>query len=62
MNANAAPTHHARPSLAAYVGTVAGLLPVFVITGIVILFGAIAEILLGPELKKKSLEESQLRQ
>ena len=49
-------------ALAAYVGTVAGLLPVFVITGVVILFGAIAEILLGPELKRKSLEESQLRQ
>lgn len=48
-------------ALAAYVGTVAGLLPVFVITGIVILIGAVAEIFLGPELKRKSLEESQLR-
>jgi MFS family permease len=47
-------------ALAAYVGTVAGLLPVFVITGVVILIGAVAEIILGPELKRKSLEESQL--
>lgn len=47
-------------ALASFVGTVAGLLPVFVITGIVLLIGALAEILLGPELKRKSLEESQL--
>ncbi len=45
-------------ALAAYVNTIGGLLPIFVITGIVMLIGALAEIALGPELKKKSLEEA----
>ncbi len=45
-------------ALASFIGTVGGLLPVFVITGVVLLVGAAAEIVFGPELKKKSLEES----
>ncbi len=45
-------------ALAAYVGTLSGLLPIFVITGIVMLIGAVAEIIVGPELKKKSLEDA----
>lgn len=45
-------------ALAAYVGTISGLLPIFVITGLVMLVGAVAEIAVGPELKKKSLEEA----
>ena len=34
------------------------LLPIFLITGVVMLVGAISEIVLGPEMKKKSLEEA----
>ncbi|MEM0075010.1 MAG: MFS transporter [Nitrososphaerota archaeon] len=45
-------------ALAAYVGSISGLLPIFVITGVVMLIGAVAEILVGPELKRKSLEEA----
>ncbi len=45
-------------ALAAYVGTISGLLPIFVITGLVMLVGAVTDIAVGPELKKKSLEEA----
>jgi len=45
-------------ALASFVGKISGLLPIFVITGIVMLIGAFAEIALGPELAKKSLEEA----
>jgi len=45
-------------ALASFVGKNSGLLPIFVITGIVMLIGAFAEIALGPELAKKSLEEA----
>ncbi|MEM4104787.1 MAG: MFS transporter, partial [Thermoplasmatales archaeon] len=34
------------------------LLPIFLITGIVMLVGALSEVVLGPEMKKKSLEEA----
>jgi putative MFS transporter len=34
------------------------LLPIFLITGVVMLIGAISEIVLGPEMKRKSLEEA----
>jgi len=34
------------------------LLPIFLITGLVMIIGAISEIVIGPELKKKSLEEA----
>jgi len=45
-------------ALASYVGTLAGLLPLFLITGLVMLVGAVTELVVGPELKKKSLEEA----
>ena len=35
-----------------------GLLYVFVVTGIVLIIGGIAEVVLGPELKRESLEKA----